>query len=100
MAGKVEDQDTHSSFKKANDHLSVLSAMLSARSSSPFSNDVGCESKLILRSHLTANSLRRLCVGKLYVNLVSKREGRLRMASSISSGWFVLAMVRMPSFWA
>lgn len=94
--------DTYSSFKKAKDHPSVLSATLFASFFSLFSNvtPVCAPSFEILLSHLIVNASRSSGVGKLYVYLVSNREGLLMIASSISSGWFVLAMVRIPSFWA
>ena len=38
-------------------------------------------------------------VGKSNWYLTSNRDGRFRMASSMRSGWFVVAMVRMPSLW-
>ena len=88
----------HSSFRKAKDQPSVFSATLEAVASGAVnSTPVFAAKDLTLASHLAANSSRRGASGSVKLYLTSKREGRFRIASSMRSGWLVVAIVRMPA---
>ena len=98
--------ETKSSLRNANDHPSVLFAISSASSVSDLVNLIesvlsvdSSSTDLIFWIHLSAYSVRKDSLGRSKLYLTSKREGRLRIASSIRSGWFVVAIVRIPSFW-
>ena len=97
--------ETNSSLRNANDHPSVLFAISSASSVSDLVNLIenmlsvdSSSTDLIFWIHLRAYVVRKDSVGRLKLYLTSKREGRLRIASSMRSGWFVVAIVRIPSF--
>ena len=98
-------KETKSSLRNANDHPSVLFAISSASSVSSLVNLIESvlsvdppSTDLIFWIHLRAYVVRKDSVGRLKLYLTSKREGRLRIASSMRSGWFVVAIVRIPSF--
>ena len=98
--------ETNSSLRNANDHPSVPFATSAAISVSDLVNLIENMSSvdpsstdLIFWIHLSAYSVRKDSLGRSKLYLTSKREGRLRIASSIRSGWFVVAIVRIPSFW-
>ena len=110
---RIITQTTHSSFKNANDHPSVFFATSVAVFSSssnktpnPPSSLLSVELHLSVPTaltfviHLPMYVLLSSSLGSSKWYLTSNREGRLRMASSICSGWFVVAMVRIPSFCA
>ena len=98
--------ETKSSLRNANDHPSVpfaTSAAISVSDLVKLIEDVSSvdssSTDLIFWIHLSAYDVRKDSLGRSKLYLTSKREGRLRIASSIRSGWFVVAIVRMPSFW-
>ena len=98
-------KETKSSLRNANDHPSVPFVISSASSVSGLVNLIESvlavdphSTDLIFWIHLRAYVVRKDSVGRLKLYLTSKREGRLRIASSIRSGWFVVAIVRIPSF--
>ena len=99
-------KETKSSLRNANDHPSVPFAISSASSVSGLVNLIESvlsvdppSTDLIFWIHLSAYDVRKNSLGSSKLYLTSKREGRLRIASSIRSGWFVVAIVRIPSFW-
>lgn len=95
---KIIEYSTHSSFEKAKDHPSVFSAISDTVSSVDLnSTPVLAERPLTLASHFVANACRSEESGSVKLYLTSKRDGLFRMASSIRSGWLVVAMVRMPA---
>lgn len=55
--------------------------------------------EVIFLIHFSMYALRSDSFGRSKLYLTSKRDGRLSIASSIFSGWFVVAIVRIPSFW-
>lgn len=94
--------DAHSSLRNANENSSDLFAISSAISVSLRANSItGLSSGLIVLiflSHLIAYVFLKLISGKAKLYLTSKRDGRFKIASSMSSGWLVDAIVRTPSF--
>ena len=95
---------TYNSLRNANDHPSVLWETSSAISSFFLSNVTPLPAPALETSsfliHFMAKALRRLVSGSVKSYLTSNREGRFKIASSILSGWFVVAMVKIPSFCA
>jgi hypothetical protein len=87
---------THSSFKKAKLNPSVFSPILSAIAWCSMVNLMPRPTfpRSTLSTHLRANATHSSRAGTAKVYLTSKRLGRLIIASSMRSGWFVVAIVR------
>lgn len=102
----AKQEETHNSLRKAKDQPSVFRATSSAIWSADFSKTTPWPFAAVapmlstLRIHRVANALRSSYSGSVKLYFTSKREGRFNMASSIRSGWLVVAMVKIPSFWA
>lgn len=76
--------NTHSSFKIANDHPSILSVISFANWSSI--------------AHALLSSILSSASGRPNLYLTLNREEQLKIATSIFSRWFVAAIVKIPSF--
>jgi hypothetical protein len=101
LSCRSEDTMTYSSLRKANDQPSVRFAISPAIASSSvranrFSTSLA--ETLAFLIHLNANCFLKGSLGRVKSYLTSNLDGRLRIASSMRSGWFVVAMVKTPWF--